>query len=33
MPVHPDSDRIVLRKADGTFVDIIKDTIVVQEEV
>lgn len=30
---NPQSDRIVLRKADGTFIDIIKETIVVQEEV
>ena len=30
---HPDSDRLVLKKADGTFVDIIKSTIVVKEDV
>lgn len=30
---NPQSDRIVIRKADGTYADIIKDTIVVQEEV
>ena len=30
---HPASDRLVLKKTDGTFVDIIKDRIILQEEV
>ena len=30
---HPGSDRLVLKKADGTFVDIIKSTIIVKEDV
>ena len=28
---HPESDRLVVRKADGTYEDIIKNTIVVKE--
>lgn len=28
---NPQSDRLVVRKADGTYEDIIKDTIIVKE--